>query len=181
MALGKTLGETRSGHVEGTTSYAWDASPDSEYSSKSDEDKNEEVTRVSLGNLIGPIHNHDNFPSVQTTKYTYYLSTGSQPMRNWLGQRSPVIAKSDGSGFLIHGRWISGSRRFDEIPVISFEAKRRHAARMLVGNWKEGYCKNILGQEVAELLGQAIESSRQVSTTTWVDQEAFVISVRATN
>lgn len=62
-----------------------------------------------------------------------------------------------------------------------YQAKRRHAARMLVGNWKEGYCKNILGQEVAELLGQAIESSRQVSTTTWVDQEAFVISERGTN
>lgn len=75
MALGKTLGETRPGHVEGTTSYAWDASPDSVCSSESDEDKNEEVTRVSLGNFIDPIHNHDNFSSVQTTKYTYYLST----------------------------------------------------------------------------------------------------------
>lgn len=64
IVLGKALEETRPSHVEGTTSYAWDTSPDFECSADSNQDKDEEVTRVSFGNLIDPIHNHDNFAFV---------------------------------------------------------------------------------------------------------------------
>lgn len=60
-------------------------------------------------------------------------------MRNWLGQRSPVIAKSDGSGFLIHGRWISGSRRFGENPVISFEVSNLRCRTKILD-----HCSNVL-------------------------------------
>ncbi|EYE93997.1 uncharacterized protein EURHEDRAFT_403709 [Aspergillus ruber CBS 135680] len=68
-----------------------------------------------------------------------------------------------------------------EDPVISFEAKRRHAAVMHVGSWKdEGYCENILEQKVAKLLGQAMENNRQVLATMLIDQEAFAINVCGT-
>lgn len=45
---------------------------------------------------------------------------------------------------------------------------------------QEGYCASVLGQEVAELLGQAMEQSKEVSPNTWVDQEGFVVSVHGT-
>lgn len=49
--------------------------PDSECSSESNEAKDERVTRVSVGNLIDPIHNHEDVAFAQTAKYTYYLSS----------------------------------------------------------------------------------------------------------
>lgn len=61
------------------------------------------------------------------------------------------------------------------------QAKRRHAAVMHVGSWKdEGYCENILEQKVAKLLGQAMENNRQVLATMLIDQEAFAINVCGT-
>lgn len=46
---------------------------------------------------------------------------------------------------------------------------------------EERCCEDILGQEIAELLGQVMMQSRQVSGDDgWVDQEAFVVNIHGT-
>lgn len=62
-----------------------------------------------------------------------------------------------------------------------YKAKRRDAAGKHVGaREEEGHCADILAQEVAELLGQAMENRKQVSENRWVEQESFTVSIHGT-
>lgn len=68
------------------------------------------------------------------------------------------------------------------ISHILYQAKRRNAGGKNVGSGEEeGCCENVLGQEFAELLGQAMTQIRYTyEGNVWADQEAFVINIHGT-
>jgi hypothetical protein len=120
----------------------------------------------------------------------------SQTMRIPLGTSSRIIAKNDGGLSLTRQGQYTGSGRYGTLPLLSvevsiscnhqghafilFQAKRRHAGgiRRPAGEG-ESYSPDILGQEVAELLGQAMEHCEQLGG--WRDQEAFVLTIHGTH
>lgn len=61
------------------------------------------------------------------------------------------------------------------------QAKRRNTAGQKVKSGEvERCCEHILGQEFAELLGQAMKQSREVTENGWINQEVYVVSIHGT-
>ncbi|KAN0069110.1 hypothetical protein V8E54_012739 [Elaphomyces granulatus] len=89
----------------------------------------------------------------------------AQRVRVWLGGRGPINVVNDGGIVLkSHGTY-TGSNRLGEIPIISFEAKRRHAGGQVhAAGEQETPTANIRAQQFAELLGQAMSTIRYLDT-----------------
>jgi len=97
-----------------------------------------------------------------------------------LGTKSKVTVKNDGGLYLTRQGGYTGSNRYGTIPLLSLEAKRRHVDNIRrPGGEEEKYSSSVLAQEVAELLGQAMEHATQLGRPR--DQEAFVLSIHGTH
>lgn len=67
-----------------------------------------------------------------------------------------------------------------ELLLTNSKAKRRHAENIhRPAGEEERYSPDVLAQEIAELLGQAMEHNAQIGNIT--DQEAFVLSMHGTH
>lgn len=64
---------TRPGHIEGTISYQRNPSPESDLSTESEEDKNEEPSRLAFDDIMYPIVFHKSFQPVATQRYSHII------------------------------------------------------------------------------------------------------------
>ncbi|PYI03972.1 hypothetical protein BO78DRAFT_409402 [Aspergillus sclerotiicarbonarius CBS 121057] len=153
---------TRPANVPGTLGHARNPSTGSDLSTSSNEDKQEEPSRQILSALLDS------------------LTGSSRALSIPLGTESKCLAYNDGGLYLTRQGEYTGSDRYGTIPLLSLEAKRRHAGniRRSAGE-EERYSAEILAQEVAQLLGQAMEHVTQIDCCR--DQEAFILSLHGTH
>lgn len=68
-----TLMTTRPTHIEGTISYERYPSPKSDLSTESNEDQDEEPSRLAFSGIINPIILHKSFQPIKTKHYVYVI------------------------------------------------------------------------------------------------------------
>lgn len=64
---------TRPAHIEGTIAYKRYPSPESDLSTESNEDQDEEPSRLAFGGIINPIVLHKSFQPIKTKHYVYVI------------------------------------------------------------------------------------------------------------
>ncbi|PYI04022.1 hypothetical protein BO78DRAFT_321397 [Aspergillus sclerotiicarbonarius CBS 121057] len=167
---------TRPANVPGTLGHARNPSTGSDLSTSSNEDKQEEPSRQILSALLDSLTGCG-YPSIQ---YRGQGDVASRALSIPLGTESKCLAYNDGGLYLTRQGEYTGSDRYGTIPLLSLEAKRRHAGniRRSAGE-EERYSAEILAQEVAQLLGQAMEHVTQIDCCR--DQEAFILSLHGTH
>ncbi|KAI9760682.1 MAG: hypothetical protein M1840_002358 [Geoglossum simile] len=100
-------------------------------------------------------------------------------MAIFFGSGSQVTVKNDGGLYLTRQATYTGSSKHGAIPLISFEAKRRHAGHHRAAGEEEKYSDALLGQELAELLGQAMANINELGKL--ADQEALLLTIHGTH
>ncbi|KAL2397515.1 hypothetical protein ABEF93_000177 [Exophiala dermatitidis] len=173
---------TRPAHIAGTISHAGNPSTTSDLSSSSQEDKPEETSKQALEALIEEIlifEDNGPMPVTGSMRYLLQLVVNSQIMQVRLGTRQAISVKNDGGVCVTRQGSFTGSDRYDIVPVLSLEAKRRSAGEIHRPSGEtEEWTTRPLGQEVAELLGQATAQSLELDG--WKDQHALVASTHGT-
>ncbi|KZF26769.1 hypothetical protein L228DRAFT_243284 [Xylona heveae TC161] len=168
---------TRPAHIPGTQGAMRNPSPESDLSSSSAEDKDEEASRQMFFGLFNPITASLKHKPMEYNSINYRIrpNVTSTDMKLQRGENT-VTVRNDGGLYLIRSGQYTGSNRYGTVPLVSFEAKRRHAGNIRrPGGENEKYSATVLAQEVAELLAQAINHNEQLGKTN--DQESFVISI----
>ncbi|KAH0534228.1 hypothetical protein FGG08_007185 [Glutinoglossum americanum] len=168
-------------YIPGTTGHARNPSSTSDLSSSSNEDKDEEPSKQMLSILLDTILFYPQMSDVRygNQKYLLAVETQQRSMEISFGSGSKVTAKNDGGLYLTYKDLYTGSVKHGIVPLISFEAKRRHAHHHRAAGEEEKYSEALLGQELAELLGHAMANVNELVQPT--DQEALLLTIHGTH
>lgn len=152
----------------------------SDLSSSSNEDKGEEPSKHIVLELVDAIISYPGYSRIASkgVDYDFTVLSEHREMEIPLGTIK-VDAWNDGGMYITSQDPFTGSNRSGTVPLVSFEAKRRHAGniRRHAGE-EEPYSSKVLAQQVAEILGQAAGHVTELGE--YKDQEAFVLSIHGT-